>query len=623
MKNVLKKVCCATLSVCMLSSAVVFADSSTNDKTKDETVYVMQNLDGSVRNQIISSWIHSDDGIKNVSEKLDMSDIKNVTGDVQPTIDGDNVKWDTNENDVYYQGSTEKTPPISMDITYKLDGKEVVAKDIAGKTGKIEISIKYKNNLKSQETVNDKKRDIYTPLAAATVCNFDTDVFKNVKCENAKVLSDGNNQVVTIVSMPGIKESLGSSYEFISNAAEINLNDEFTITADATNFELSPIMTGVMPITQLKEVKNSLDKNKLITSVKAMKQGVTQIVDGTAQLSTSLNEYSKKMNELEKSYQAFGAGIGKISAGANDLSAGAKQMSAGITEYTKKITDTFSGILAKMDGVEKQISGLKQTTTADLTKLGADVQTTSKEMKSIMTDLGKLIAQIDALEASGSVDSSVTNGLKMTANSMYQQLQEHITTLGTIGEDVKKIAGTAEKLSGDLNEQYKQVKQQLAPIQKQLTDSSALLNGAANKVAKGASDLKAGADGLKKGSDQVNNGIKQLNGASKTLAQKTGELNSGVVKFKTEAIDKMSNGMGEQLTDVETIMQVNNIFVEKAEDYNSYTGSPENFESSLKFVMKTDEIEVEEVHVDAETEKVEEKKGFWQTIVDFFKNLFS
>ena len=55
--------------------------------------------------------------------------------------------WQTTDGqDIYYQGKTTNSLPVSMKVTYKLDGKKTKLKDMLGKKGKVEIQIDYTNN---------------------------------------------------------------------------------------------------------------------------------------------------------------------------------------------------------------------------------------------------------------------------------------------------------------------------------------------------------------------------------------------------------------------------------------------------------------------------------------------
>ena len=71
--------------------------------------------------------------------------------------------WKANSKDVYYKGNTNKELPVDCKITYKLDGNEISAEDVAGKSGKIEITIDYTNK-DEHEVINGKTEKMYTPF---------------------------------------------------------------------------------------------------------------------------------------------------------------------------------------------------------------------------------------------------------------------------------------------------------------------------------------------------------------------------------------------------------------------------------------------------------------------------
>ena len=103
--------------------------SDTSEATKEETVYVIANSDGSVDHLIVSDWLKNTLGKDDLKDVSNLSDIINVKGDETFTQDGDNTTWSTDGKDIYYRGSTDKLLPIEMSITYKLDGNTISAED--------------------------------------------------------------------------------------------------------------------------------------------------------------------------------------------------------------------------------------------------------------------------------------------------------------------------------------------------------------------------------------------------------------------------------------------------------------------------------------------------------------
>lgn len=134
MQNLSAGLLAAALSfTCMPAS--VFAEEKENSKTnpengteKTETVYTFINEDGDIKKTLVSSWIHNENGIKNIKENLDLKEVENVKTEEEPVVKGDEYTWSVEGKDVYYQGVTDKELPVTVDITYELDGKRFLPK---------------------------------------------------------------------------------------------------------------------------------------------------------------------------------------------------------------------------------------------------------------------------------------------------------------------------------------------------------------------------------------------------------------------------------------------------------------------------------------------------------------
>ena len=93
----------------------------------------------------------------------DLKDIKNVKGDETFDQDGDDLTWNTEDKDIYYQGTTTKELPASVELTYYLDGVQVSPDDLAGKSGHLKVEVKYTNNAKNKVKVGKKNdRHVFT-----------------------------------------------------------------------------------------------------------------------------------------------------------------------------------------------------------------------------------------------------------------------------------------------------------------------------------------------------------------------------------------------------------------------------------------------------------------------------
>ena len=166
------KILCALLAVSMMSMSAFAADgiatgtnpadaigqelSNAAEETtqeqkqtayrKRETVYVNLEPDGTPREQIVSSWLHSDTAGATLTDRSTLKEIENVKGEEQPARSGDMLTWKLTGNDLYYRGRTDGQLPVSVEITYRLDGKKMSPEQMAGKSGHGESELTCKNN---------------------------------------------------------------------------------------------------------------------------------------------------------------------------------------------------------------------------------------------------------------------------------------------------------------------------------------------------------------------------------------------------------------------------------------------------------------------------------------------
>ena len=126
-------------------------------------------------------------------------------------------------------------------MKYELDGKEVKAEEIIGKTGNVTVTIQYKNKKEHMILINGKEEKMYTPFVVVAGTAISNDKNKNIKISNGKVINDGSKTWVLGIAMPGLQESLNI------DKAEMDLPSDIIISMEATDFELGNIVTFVTP----------------------------------------------------------------------------------------------------------------------------------------------------------------------------------------------------------------------------------------------------------------------------------------------------------------------------------------------------------------------------------------
>ena len=127
--------------------------------TKDETVYSNLKSNGESYKTIVSTHLENIEDEKILNDLTNLLNIENTSGDETFIQNGETLIWEANSNDIYYKGESKQELPIKMSVKYELDGKEIIANEIAGKTGNVKITIEFKNQEEHKVRVNGKEED--------------------------------------------------------------------------------------------------------------------------------------------------------------------------------------------------------------------------------------------------------------------------------------------------------------------------------------------------------------------------------------------------------------------------------------------------------------------------------
>ena len=164
---------------------------------KEESVYVKADAAGNVNSTTVTEWLKNPENGE-LEDTSDLKDIKNIKGEEAFTKgSGKDLKWQSEGNDIYYQGTSNGKLPVDVNISYKLNGKAINAEDLEGKDGKVEIHIDYTNHAKETVEVNGEKVEMYTPFTTVTAMMLPTDEYRNVTIDHpvAGLSYTSNNDV--------------------------------------------------------------------------------------------------------------------------------------------------------------------------------------------------------------------------------------------------------------------------------------------------------------------------------------------------------------------------------------------------------------------------------------------
>ncbi len=249
-----------------------------NAVNKEETVYINISPDGEVKKLSVTDRLHTDMPQVRVEDRSDLSDIKDVKTFLEPVRESDKLYWDMDSTDLYYSGSSDKTPPMKISVSYTLDGKPVKGAALAGKSGDVTITIKAENTLK--KTVGEY--EISCPMLFICGMILPDESFSEVTAPNGVVLGDGSRQLVFFAGVPGMNDSLGIDKLGLNFGTALG-GSEYTVSAKASDFSLGNMMFVAVPFSSISSL--GPDDIKVGTeSVKTMLSDIQELMGAFSSL---------------------------------------------------------------------------------------------------------------------------------------------------------------------------------------------------------------------------------------------------------------------------------------------------------------------------------------------------
>ena len=509
-KKTLFKYSSVLMSVVLIASTLTACGTNTAYNQVSSEVAVSSEA-ASNTESIISNAIKNELSVSNTSTlKTNTRDeMVYVFGKADGTQDHVTVTekvTDANGDTTTNQSSSSKSAPVSMKVTYKLNGVETKPEDMIGKSGKVTIRYDYTNNEKKTIKVNGKSQTAYVPFTMITGTLLPTDKFSNVEVTNGKVSKVGDNIIALGMTMPGLKDTL--NLKFDGESLDMDIPEYFEISADVNDFELDMSMsvatTSVLndvDVDDFSLAKLEDKMNELQSAADQLTDGTVTLQDGTQTLADSIPALTDGVNQLNDGAGTLKNGIYAYTDGATALAAGAGQLKDGITAYTDGASKLSAGA--------GQLKGGLSTYTAGVAQLAKGSDTLTTGIAAYTTGASKLSAGAGTLKK-GIED--YTAGVAQLADGSTQ-LKDGLSTY-TAGV-AAAASGTADLKSG---------------INAYTTGAKNLGNGAA-ALKKGINDYTAGVTKAADGALQVSNGVSQL---KKMLTEKmAADLKNNITAYKT------------------------------------------------------------------------------------------
>lgn len=383
---------------------------------QDETVYVLSDASGAVQEIIVSDWL-----------------------------------TDAMGTSTYYQEeeSIEKELPVTLSVSYWLDGKDISPSELCGQSGHVTMRYDYTNTQYETRVIRGQTEQIYIPFVMLTGMILDNESFTNVEVTNGKLVNDGDHTVVVGLALPGMQESLDLDPE------ELELPGYVEISADVSNFELG--MTLTIASNELAREVDPEDLNfteDLDRSLLELTDAMEQLMDGSSQLYEGLCTLQDSSDDLVSGVDLLEEGAGSLAEGAASLNSGAGQLQSGMNELKNGLDTLQSNSGSLNQGAGQVFDSLLSMANSQLASAGLSVSTLT--ISNYAEVLNGVISSLDETAVYHQALSQVTAAVEGQRSAIQSQVA------AAVEQEIKAqvTAAVEEQVRGQI---VPAVKEQLTP----------------------------------------------------------------------------------------------------------------------------------------------------------------
>lgn len=428
---------------------------SPTEITKNETVYVITDADGQVKKIIVSDFIQNGKAQDEIQDRSRLSQIETVRGEASFQPKGEKTLWASKGEDIYYKGVSDQTLPVSVKLSYTLDGNEITPEALLHQSGRVVIRFDYENHEKKEVSVKDKKETLYVPFVMMSALSLDNDHFKNIEVENGKILNDGDRSMVVGLAFPKMNENLKLK------DALLNLPDYLEISADVTDFTLEGALTVAGDdFFSLVQTDKELDTDQVDKAMKDLKEASRQLTDGSEKLKEGTALFYEKTQELKKGTQKLHQGADALNEGMLQLQTGAKGLDEGMVSLENGLSQLCQNEKALIEGSEKVFASLLKTAETELLKAGVNLPALTPE------NYRQVLSQIRFSASKEGIEKRVTEEITKGVEAQ----KEAISAKVTLAVEAQVLTQILEKAGLSMSpSQYKEAlsKGQIPPAQKE------------------------------------------------------------------------------------------------------------------------------------------------------------
>ena len=368
---------------------------------KEESVYILADAGGKPTEIKVTAALKNPAPNEKITDYTTLTDLVNKEGDEEYTMQSDGTyEWENHGEDIHYEGKAdpESELPVTVKVTYFLDGQEIEPEELAGADGAVKIRFDYTNHTGEKGTL--------TPFVTMTGMLLSGDHVSHVTAHNGEVKYLDGDYLVYGFALPGVQETLELDDMELLKEEDIDVPEYLEVSFDAVDFELDFTATlfsnGILEQDKYDDITDRLDDmaesmGDASGSTAEFKDKIAKLKEGGQNLRQGADSLKQGLTQLDASVAQMAAAdpsLTQLSQMIAELAAGSEALSDGVTAYTR-------GVEKACDGIEDMQEGEDST----------DYETKADELQNLSDKIKKMKNADDQYQNFGGIKEGKTGSV--------------------------------------------------------------------------------------------------------------------------------------------------------------------------------------------------------------------
>ena len=502
-------------------------------------------------------------------------------------------------------------------MTYKLNGQECDAKELAGAQGMVTMLIEAQPNRNAPAYYRNNMI-----LTVASLVDMDKDNY-SLEAPGSQLQTLGTKKAVIFMALPGEEGT-------------------FRIDIGTNSFESIGLMFFMVPATL-----SSLDrigdirevKDKVRDSMDAMSDSADVILDNLSEMKGSLEETQKGVREAQKAKATFDAGEDTVKSDAdaainsldgiiNSLILLSAQTAIEKEDYIDAMErlETIRNSIYEMDEYLKDMEDASKDLEDSMKKLRHTIKDgagdTEEEIEDVIENLKEIYGQtgdpgdLGNLQVGAEIGylGSFAGTLSKSSVPVLENTEGVVHELENLTNKASEVLNESYTLGGHMTQDYKEHVLMLLDETQQFLDSGMVSVSATQTALRSMRSLM---DATEVSMDAA---------IDSSLSGMIGILDSGIgiaggSEIFRDAKDTMKNAVDDELDELED--ETNILNIDTQEEFPSFTSGKNATPESIQIIMRTAEISIEDdVDNTIDLEKEPEDIGIWGRLKAVFVKIY-